>query len=485
MKIFSFWEPKSTMPDYLKLCVKTWSKFIPNSEIIILDYTNIKKYIDIDFYGPQLFSGKFSLPQIADAIRCMLLEKYGGLWLDIDTIILNKNVIEYFKFEKDITFFGNELSRTVSIGVICAIKNSNFMKFWKNGIKDKLLNFKKDKDFWAYLGNSIIYNYVKEHSNEIKIFDVIKENIMPEKIGCSPTKSHQEIYTEFYFKNNLHLSDINTNMIMLHNSWTPKFFKCLNEQDFLKYNCTLSNILAEIHDIKCIKNKVWEVQEKINNKNEFILIQKDGTIKYNPIIPGLKVNFTGYNGLVKLYEPIGKFENSSIYCGTNSKIIIKETSKPHTRHGLNINARANNNKCIIGKDFGCWGVSICLFDESNLSVEIGNDCIMASGITIRPSDAHTVYDNTTKLPLNLGENIIIGNHVWICSNVYIKKGSIVPNNCVIGAFSVIMNKFNENNIVISGIPAQIIRRNINWDRRSAEKYLDDFLRERERERENK
>ena len=36
--IFTFWEPKENIPGYLKLCIKTWKKFLPEYKIIILDY---------------------------------------------------------------------------------------------------------------------------------------------------------------------------------------------------------------------------------------------------------------------------------------------------------------------------------------------------------------------------------------------------------------------------------------------------------------
>ena len=96
MQIFSYWEPRKNIPPYLQLCVETWKKFLPGFPITILDNSNIRNYIDIDSYGANLFSGKFSLPQIADAIRAMLLEKYGGIWFDLDTVVLNGSAQLYF-----------------------------------------------------------------------------------------------------------------------------------------------------------------------------------------------------------------------------------------------------------------------------------------------------------------------------------------------------------------------------------------------------
>jgi len=83
MNIWTFWEPRTSMPQYLKLCLKTWHRYLSeDDEIHVLDYSNIREYIDLSEYGEGLFDGRYSLPKIADAIRALLLYKHGGLgWI--------------------------------------------------------------------------------------------------------------------------------------------------------------------------------------------------------------------------------------------------------------------------------------------------------------------------------------------------------------------------------------------------------------------
>jgi mannosyltransferase OCH1-like enzyme len=89
MNIFAFWHDKSKIPPYLQLCFETWRKSIKNHEVILLDYGNIDKYTDIrkQGYWKPLTSGKYRMALVADVIRVDLLCKYGGLWMDMDTII--------------------------------------------------------------------------------------------------------------------------------------------------------------------------------------------------------------------------------------------------------------------------------------------------------------------------------------------------------------------------------------------------------------
>jgi len=44
--IFCFWESNNDIPAYLKLCLKSWSKNIKNSEVHIINYSNIHLYLE-------------------------------------------------------------------------------------------------------------------------------------------------------------------------------------------------------------------------------------------------------------------------------------------------------------------------------------------------------------------------------------------------------------------------------------------------------
>ena len=50
-KIFTFWEPKEKIPAYIKLCMQTWEKFLPEYEVIVVDYSNIYEYLGKNFFG--------------------------------------------------------------------------------------------------------------------------------------------------------------------------------------------------------------------------------------------------------------------------------------------------------------------------------------------------------------------------------------------------------------------------------------------------
>lgn len=138
---------------------------------------------------------------------------------------------------------------------------------------------------------------------------------------------------------------------------------------------------------------------------------------------------------------------------------------------VNLKIFGTHSDVIIGNNFSCWGVEIRCH-EKNTSVSIGDDCLFSEDILIYPTDVHTVYDLDTGKILNLGEPIKIGNHVWCNRDVKILKGSLIGSNVVITSNSlVIKNKIDDiNNVIIGGIPAKILKRNINWSRESPFHY---------------
>lgn len=229
--IYTFWEGK--MPEYIKLCMKTW-KF----PYVVLNYDNLTQYTN---KIPENLK-KLSLPKIADYIRVHVLRDNGGYWLDADTIMLNDKLPEE-------CILGNNNTRENSVGFLNA-KNAkeDFFTTWaafQDWKLDKLSNMEKDITNWNVMGNAFTDNYLKEHK------DIIlgnREKTFPETYMIKDNISRYDKYQKFYFNTNFTLNDIKnkTNMIMLHNSWSPDWYKKLSIEQVLKQYCTLSNLLREL-----------------------------------------------------------------------------------------------------------------------------------------------------------------------------------------------------------------------------------------------
>lgn len=200
-----------------------------------------------------------------------------------------------------------------------------------------------------------------------------------------------------------------------------------------------------------------------NNRIEFIC--NDGKILYNINIPGIKIDILGKNNYIKIYEGT-KFENCRFQIGNNNTIIINKS-----RYRIqNMRMYSNNYTTLkIGNDFSCLECDIRL-QENKTGLFIGDNCMFSTEIRIYATDGHAIYSIDDGKVLNTGNIITIGNHVWIGRRVNLLKNTKINDNSIVGLGSVVTKKFDEQNIVIAGFPAKIIKRGVNWSRIPPEEY---------------
>ena len=258
--VFTFWEPKDKIPAYVKLCMKTWQKHLPDYKIIVLDYENLNEWLGYGYFDEYLYN-TFLLAQQADAIRVALLYKYGGIWLDADTIITSDKINNIINHKAGTTLIDYH------VGFIAAKKGSIFLKKWLKEIKKRILLHKLYRCFSGilkyfysdmlkghmgaimYFGNGIINSFVEDmKSKDFISLDRKKLYALPEKNFYTALEtSRVEEYVDFYFNDDFSdfIFDNEQGIIMLHNSWTPCEYRKMSEEEILEKNCTLSKILKK------------------------------------------------------------------------------------------------------------------------------------------------------------------------------------------------------------------------------------------------
>jgi hypothetical protein len=103
--IWMYWEtlPGKKKPGYIDLCINSVKYNCGDCfDIIVLDNHTILKYLpemkNIDL-------SNLNLPQKVDFYRYSLLEKYGGVWLDADILVL-KCICPFFKKLENYDYVG-------------------------------------------------------------------------------------------------------------------------------------------------------------------------------------------------------------------------------------------------------------------------------------------------------------------------------------------------------------------------------------------
>lgn len=88
------------------------------------------------------------------------------------------------------------------------------------------------------------------------------------------------------------------------------------------------------------------------------------------------------------------------------------------------------------------------------AIEIGDNCMFASGAYITDSDWHGVYDrierNVEPAPIR------IGNNVWVGDRAIVLKGVTIGDNSIVGAGAVVTRDVPAN-VVVAGNPARVVK----------------------------
>lgn len=81
-------------------------------------------------------------------------------------------------------------------------------------------------------------------------------------------------------------------------------------------------------------------------------------------------------------------------------------------------------------------------------ISIGKNCVIASGVNILDSNGHAICsENRTIGGDDEAKDIIIGENVWIGINAIILKDTVIGNNCIVSAGSVVKGPFEDNTII--------------------------------------
>jgi len=135
----------------LKIIIKCYSKVGKGYNLIFLTPENISQYIQI----PEYFS-KLRPAHQADYIRVNALCKYGGIWMDSDTLVMDNLDSLFDILEQKDGFFILENNTKITCGLFGTKKNTKFIESWRDKMNDVLNNCTNYDIKWNEIGNDIL-----------------------------------------------------------------------------------------------------------------------------------------------------------------------------------------------------------------------------------------------------------------------------------------------------------------------------------------
>jgi acetyltransferase-like isoleucine patch superfamily enzyme len=177
------------------------------------------------------------------------------------------------------------------------------------------------------------------------------------------------------------------------------------------------------------------------------------------IDPAVKIHLEGNDHILRIAENTVIRNMNILFSGAFNVVEIGVGC--NLRGALHI--RQAESRLQIGA--GTTFVGAHLFAMEGKSIVIGEDCMFSSGIYVRTSDEHPIYDLSGGERLNGPQDVILGRHVWIGEGTTLGKGTNIPEGCVIGARSYVSKRLTRPHSIYAGAPARLMRENVVWDRR--------------------
>ena len=266
-KVFTFWEPKEAMPGYVQLCMETWKACLPGSEVVVLDYRTLGDYLTPSEQAAVLWK-KMTFAMQSDCIRCAVLKKHGGIWLDADTV-LTKPLDARFS-QADVTMIARKMNGAlVNYGAFinAARPETKFLCDWHERLVPRVARAKQSRDSllfgllhrrerrlmrrWDYCVNAIIdplaavaapadYAWVDK--------DAVGALLEEDLIGTPGVPGPVEAYNRYWFEPGSpdEVLRRSAGLVMLHNSFTPERFRGMTAEEFLRTDTRLASLLQTV-----------------------------------------------------------------------------------------------------------------------------------------------------------------------------------------------------------------------------------------------
>ena len=181
--------------------------------------------------------------------------------------------------------------------------------------------------------------------------------------------------------------------------------------------------------------------------NKVYLLQTKGNITLeNPTTFGVKVGF----GNVGIFDQ----KKSRTIWQVDGKVVFK--GKANIGHGSKISVSADG-YLELGSNFSISAESTVV---CNREIIIGDSFLSSWENLIMDTDFHKIMKDERVTNADLP--IRIGNNVWLGCRSTILKGTIIPDNTVVAACSIIYKEFQDTHTIIGGNPVRQLKTGIDW-----------------------
>jgi hypothetical protein len=236
-------------PFPVKHCLQSWIDYNPTWNIVQLDENCLSKYINLDEVIPRLLQNPNVLKcHIADIVRLLLLEKYGGVWVDATTFC-NRSLDEWLPEYVKTGFFAFDKPRFPVITKKLFLSNWFLYSEKRNHIITQW-----SKKMVELFQNHELVNHSEEYFIFHRIFeDLYYEDIVFQKTWDNTPKYNANGFGPHYLDEKGPFSEPCPRMKYDIDRKIIPLFKCTYKWDFTQYTptCVLRYLLDKPRISSC------------------------------------------------------------------------------------------------------------------------------------------------------------------------------------------------------------------------------------------
>ena len=147
--------------------------------------------------------------------------------------------------------------------------------------------------------------------------------------------------------------------------------------------------------------------------------------------------------------------------GSGNTVIVGDDCK---LSGVRVYTNSGKNKLVIGRNtiVNASKRQRTLFNPcGGREIIIGEQCMFSNSIEMHTTDYHKIIIDGKQT--NANQDIVIGRHCWIGLQCLILKGTVLADDVIVGARSLVNRRIEESNAVIAGNPAKVIKTGVTWE----------------------
>ena len=207
-----------------------------------------------------------------------------------------------------------------------------------------------------------------------------------------------------------------------------------------------------------VLRKAYYMWRNIKNRHSFKhgknnVIENWGGQKVNS-----RIQITG-NGNKVVMEKGALLLNSLIkISGNNNMVVLKANCYVS---GAELWVENNNCELSIGERTFVGHHSHLACTEDGSKLQVGCDGMISSYVQVRTGDSHSIVDMEGNR-INKAQSVFIGDHCWLGEGSKVLKGVTLEGDDIVSTGAIVTKSFGKN-VLLGGIPAKVIKDNVNWN----------------------